>query len=56
MFIREENMRQGLEGICVRCTSTKKIAFRQEWHNDFLYKIGDCPGCGYEHHILVKKA
>ena len=54
MCIKEENLRSSLEGICVSCA--KPVALRDEWELDYLYKVGSCGSCGYDHHILVKKA
>lgn len=53
--MREENLLQGLEGICVACRTEQQIQFSEQWHLNSLYKIGDCPACAYEHSIFVKK-
>jgi hypothetical protein len=54
MHLREENMKNCLDGVCTACNKKVEIKFHEEWHLDRCYKVGNCTLCGYEHFILVK--
>lgn len=53
--MREENLLQGLEGICAACKTEQKIEFQEEWFLNSLYRTGCCPGCSYDHWIFIRK-
>lgn len=53
--MREENLRLSIDGLCAGCKTTQRIAFREHWHLNNLYKIGTCPSCDYEHEILIER-
>jgi hypothetical protein len=53
MLRREEDYLGSLEGICGNCSTKQEIPFCEELHLQMRYKVGTCPGCAYEHSILV---
>jgi hypothetical protein len=53
LFMREENFRRCLDGICAAC-GTKGLTLESEWDGTRLYKTGTCMTCDYEHHIKVQ--
>ncbi len=52
--MREENLEMVLSDVCAKCKKAGR--FFEEWFLDFLYKSGKCEHCGYDNHVLIKKA